>query len=74
VLDDHAMFGGLARANEFEVNGERLVANQASAMFFPPLPGTFLAEFYPSIGIELGPIAYQAWAGRDPELPLGRTP
>src|SRR5687767_7617785 len=22
VLEDHAMFGGLARANEFEVNGE----------------------------------------------------
>ena len=74
VLDDHAMFGGLAKANEFDVGGERLVANQASAMFFPPLPGTFLAEFYPSIGIEAKPIAYQTWAGRDPEMPIGRTP
>jgi spermidine dehydrogenase len=74
VLDDHAMFGGLARANEFEVNGERLIANQASAMFFPPLAGTFLSEFYPSIGIALGPIAYQRWAGRDPEMAIGRTP
>jgi spermidine dehydrogenase len=74
VLDDHAMFGGLAKANEFEVGGDRLVANQASAMFFPPLPGTFLAEFYPSIGIEAKPIAYQTWAGRDPEMPIGRTP
>jgi spermidine dehydrogenase len=74
VLDDHAMFGGLARANEFDVNGERLIANQASAMFFPPLPGTFLSEFYPSIGIKLGPIAYQTWAGRDPEMAIGRTP
>jgi spermidine dehydrogenase len=74
VLEDHAMFGGLARANEFEVNGERLIANQASAMFFPPLPGTFLAEFYPSIGIDLGPIAYQTWAGPAPEMAIGRTP
>jgi spermidine dehydrogenase len=74
VLEDHAIFGGLARSNEFEVSGERLIANQASAMFFPPLAGTFLAEFYPSIGIGLGPIAYQTWAGRDPEMPIGRTP
>lgn len=74
VLDDHAIFGGLARSNEFLVNGERLIANQASAMFFPPLPGTALAEFYPSIGIDLGPIAYQTWSGRDPEMPIGRTP
>lgn len=74
VLEDHAIFGGLARSNEFQVNGERLIANQASAMFFPPVAGTFLAEFYPSIGIDLGPIAYQTWAGRDPEMPIGRTP
>ena len=74
VLEDHAIFGGLARANEFEVNGERLVANQASAMFFPPLAGTFLAEFYPSIGINLGPIEYQKWTGPDPEMAIGRTP
>ena len=74
VLDDHAIFGGLARSNEFLVNGERLVANQASAMFFPPLAGTFLADFYPSIGIDANPIAYQAWTGRDPEMPIGRTP
>lgn len=74
VLEDHAMFGGLARRNEFVVNGERLIANQASAMFFPPLPGTFLAEFYPSIGISLDPFEYQSWSSTEPPLPLGRTP
>jgi len=74
VLEDHAVFGGLARRNEFEVDGERLIANQASAMFFPPRPGTFLAEFYPSIGISLAPFEYQSWASVEPELPLGRTP
>jgi spermidine dehydrogenase len=74
VLEDHDIFGGQARANEFEVNGERLVANQASALFFPPLPDTFLADFYPTIGIQLGPIAYQTWAGSDAEMPIGHTP
>ena len=49
VLDDHPIFGGLAKSNEIVVGGERLVGNQASALFFPPLPGSFLAEFYPSI-------------------------
>ena len=74
VLEDHAIFGGEARANEFDVGSERLVANQASAMFFPPLPGTFLAEFYPSIGIHPGSIAYQSWSGTDAEMRIGHTP
>jgi spermidine dehydrogenase len=74
VLEDHAIFGGLARANEFLVDGQRVIGNQASAMFFPPLPDTFFAEFYPSIGIDLGPFTYQTWTGRDPEIPIGRTP
>jgi spermidine dehydrogenase len=74
VLEDHAVFGGLARPNEFDVGGERVIANQASAMFFPPLPGTFLAEFYPSIGISLDPIQYQTWTGTSPEMPVGRVP
>jgi len=73
VLDDHPIFGGLAKSNEILVNGERLVGNQASALFFPPLPGSFLAEFYPSIGISRDVFDYQTWNGRDPELPVGRT-
>ena len=73
VLDDHPIFGGLAKSNEIVVNGERLVGNQASALFFPPLPGSFLAEFYPSIGISRDVFEYQRWNGRDPELPVGRT-
>src|SRR5262245_153360 len=74
ILEDHPVFGGLARRNEFEVDGHHLVASQASAMFFPPAPGTFLAEFYPSIGIEASTFEYQAWGGKTPELPVGRTP
>jgi spermidine dehydrogenase len=74
VLEDHSIFGGLARRNEFEVDGQHLVAPQASAMFFPPLPGTFLADFYPSVGIETSTFDYQKWAGPKRELPVGTTP
>jgi len=74
VLENHAIFGGEARRNEFMVDGQRLIAHQGSAMFFPPLPGSFLAEFYNSIGINVWQFPYQTWSGRDPEIPLGRTP
>ena len=73
VLDNHSIFGGEARRNEFVVDGQRLIAHQGSAMFFPPLDGTFLAEFYQSIGIDGRPFTYQAWSGREPEMPLART-
>ena len=74
VLEDHAMFGGLARRNDFRVDGHYLVAPQASALFFPPLPDTFLAEFYSSIGITESTFEYQKWEGTKPELPVGTTP
>jgi len=73
VLENHRIFGGEARRNEFLVDGQRLIAHQGSAMFFPPLDGTFLAGFYDSIGIDARPFAYQTWSGRDSEIPLGRT-
>jgi spermidine dehydrogenase len=73
VLENHRIFGGEARRNEFLVEGRRLFAHQGSAMFFPPLDGTFLADFYDSIGIDSRPFEYQTWTGREPEIPLGRT-
>ena len=45
VLENHRIFGGEARRNEFLVDGQRLIAHQGSAMFFPPLDDTFLAAF-----------------------------
>ncbi|HUJ22923.1 MAG TPA: NAD(P)-binding protein [Bryobacteraceae bacterium] len=74
VLENHGIFGGEARRNEFLVEGQRLIAHQGSAMIFPPLAGTFLEDFYNSIGINQWPFPYQAWSGNDPEIPLGRTP
>ncbi|MFL6278317.1 MAG: NAD(P)-binding protein [Blastocatellia bacterium] len=74
ILENHPIFGGLARRNEFMVDGQRLISHQASAMFFPPLPGTFLAEFYPSIGINHSTFEYQKWAGPAPKIAVGMTP
>jgi len=34
VLDNHPIFGGEAKQNEFMVDGHRLVAHQGSAVFF----------------------------------------
>jgi len=73
VLENHAIFGGEVRRNEFMVDGQRLIAHQGSAMFFPPLPNTFLADFYRSIGIDTWQFPYQTWSGKEAEIPLGQT-
>lgn len=62
VLENHSIFGGEARRNEFEVNGHRLIAAQGSAMFFPPFPGTALEAFYRSIGFDGKGFDYQPLA------------
>src|SRR5262245_11299374 len=74
LLENHAIFGGEARHNEFVVEGQRLITHQGSAMWFPPLAGTFLEEFYRSIHIHLDGFQYQSWTGGQPEIRLGRTP
>jgi spermidine dehydrogenase len=74
LLENHAIFGGEARRNEFVIDGQRLITHQGSAMWFPPLAGTFLEEFYNSVHIGLDGFQYQAWTGALPEIRLGRTP
>src|SRR5262249_33946645 len=63
VLENHAIFGGEAKRNEFLVDGQRLITHQGSAMWFPPLPGTFLEGFYDSIRIRTDDFQYQTWTG-----------
>jgi spermidine dehydrogenase len=74
VLDNHAIFGGEAKRNEFDVDGHRLVAHQGSAFYFVPYPYSFLARFYDSIGLKQPRLTYQSWAGPRPELALANTP
>lgn len=74
VLEDHSIFGGEARRNEFVVDGHRLIANQGSAMFFPSPPLSLTQKFYQSIGFDGKPFAYQEWGGGQPELKLTKVP
>jgi spermidine dehydrogenase len=73
VLDNHPIFGGEAKRNEFVVDGHRLMAPQGSDHFQFPYPHSFMARFYDLIGVDPHAFRYQAWGAADPELPLGRT-
>jgi len=74
VLDNHPIFGGEAKRNEFLVDGRRLIGHQGSALFWPPYPHSFIARFYDSIGLTTPRLEYQKWGSSDPEIPLARTP
>lgn len=74
VLDNHPVFGGEAKKNEFVVDGKRLTAHQGSAIFQVQYPRSFIAEFYESIGMNMPKLKYQSWTGSSPEIPLAHTP
>jgi spermidine dehydrogenase len=74
VLDNHPVFGGEAKRNEFNVDGQRLMAHQGSAACFPPLTGSFLAEFYDSVKIDWRQFQYQPWSGGSPAMKLETAP
>jgi len=74
VLDNHPIFGGEAKRNEFLVDGHRLVAHQGSAFFPVPYPYSFIARFYESIGLKTPRLEYQKWGSSEPEMQLSRTP
>lgn len=74
VLENHPVFGGEAKQNEFEVDGQRLISHQGSAIYFAQYPRSFLAQFYDSIGLKEPHLEYQKWSGPGPEMPIGRTP
>jgi spermidine dehydrogenase len=74
VLENHPIFGGEAKQNEFLVDGQRLIAHQGSAIYQLQYPYSFLAHFYDSIGLKKPKLTYQKWDGPQPELVLSRTP
>jgi spermidine dehydrogenase len=74
ILENHPIFGGEAKQNEFLVDGKRLIAHQGSAIFQLQYPHSFLARFYESIGLKAPNLTYQRWSGPDPEFPLSTTP
>jgi len=74
VLDNHPIFGGEAKRNEFIVDGQHLTAHQGSALFQVPFPHSFIGRFYESIGLPSPRLQYQKWSGPSPEMPLPTTP
>ncbi|HTQ61631.1 MAG TPA: NAD(P)-binding protein [Candidatus Solibacter sp.] len=74
ILENHPIFGGEAKQNEFEVDGQRLVAHQGSAIYLVPYPYSFIARFYDSIGLTAPKLTYQKWGGMGPEMALSHTP
>jgi spermidine dehydrogenase len=75
VLDNAAIFGGVAKRNEFEVDGHRLYAPQASVHFQPPYPNSFLSSVYEAMGMDWGAFkSYQQWQGPSPKMSLARSP
>ncbi len=73
ILENHEIFGGEARRNEFEVDGHRLIAPQGSAMFFPTLKGSTLQAFYDSIGFDGKGLDYQKEAGGAENIHVAKT-
>jgi spermidine dehydrogenase len=74
ILENHPIFGGEAKQNEFLVDGQRLIVHQGSAIYQLQYPHSFLAHFYESIGLKTPKLTYQKWSGKDPEFPLSKTP
>jgi spermidine dehydrogenase len=73
VLENHPIFGGEARRNEFIVDGHRLIAPQGSNEFAVPFPGSLVDQFYRQIGLDWREFKYQSWSGPTPALALSRT-
>ena len=74
VLDDHPIFGGEAKRNEFLVDGRRLIAHQGSAFYPVPYPHSFIGRFYESVGLKQPRLEYQKWSGPGPEMVVSTTP
>lgn len=74
ILDNARIFGGVAKRNEFVVDGHRLFAPQASVHFQPPYPNSFLESVYGAMGLDWGAFkSYQEWQGPSPEISLPRS-
>jgi spermidine dehydrogenase len=73
VLDNHPMFGGESKRNEFLVDGVRIMGPQGADHFQVPLPHSFMARFFELIGLDWDKFEYQKWGSSAPEIPLGNS-
>jgi spermidine dehydrogenase len=73
VLDNHPIFGGEAKRNEFVVDGHHLYAPQGTNQAWPQTPGSLMDQFYQQIGFDPVKYEYPKWGGPSPEMPLSQT-
>jgi len=73
VLDNHPIFGGEAKLNEFNVNGQRLLAPQGANQAGRQAPGSLMEHFYQQVGFEPTKYEYPRWNGPSPKIPLSQT-
>jgi len=73
VLDNHPVFGGEAKRNEFLVDGQRIMGPQGADHFQVPLPHSFMARFFELIGLNCREFQYQQWNNSSPEIPVGNS-
>src|SRR5882672_6447719 len=73
VIENHPIFGGEAKRNEFIVDGQRLIGPQGSNLWTAPLEGSTIAQLYERIGLDWRSVRYQTWAGPGPEMPLSMS-
>jgi spermidine dehydrogenase len=71
VLDNHPVFGGEAKRNEFMVDGQRIMGPQGADHFQVPLPYSFMARFFEVIGLNWREFEYQKWSSASSEIPVG---
>ncbi len=74
VLENHPIFGGEAKQNEFMVDGKRLISHQGSAIYQLMYPNSFFTRFYDSIGLKTPKLQYQTWGGPGAAMPLANNP
>jgi spermidine dehydrogenase len=73
ALENHPIFGGQARRNEFVVDGQRLMVPQGSNWFQMPPPSPLIDPFSARIGVNWREFKYQEWVAPSPPMELSRN-
>ena len=77
ILENHPIFGGESKRNEFDVNGHRLIAPQGANGFSVPAPAAVEAayaqgdaHYYAELGVPRE-FTYQSWTDKNRRLQFG---
>ncbi len=75
ILENHSIFGGEAKQNEFLVNGQPLIAPQGPWRMVPEPNGKggWMNDFYRDIGLSADQFRYQEWDAKFTSLEFDRA-